>query len=273
MYLQLFFSPVPIVFTMSKSSNLKFMILCCWPSFQKPSITRINSSDRLKKFTVKSVISDYYLLSAGCYWLVPSEVSRLMYPFLVRPALSVDILGSSLWLHSAQFTASSADPLYSEPSPAELLSENIGILKQLPILLPVETLSALDWLTEQRIRAEAICPKWGLALEQLRSRNNLQCVILFARMCGLTVSQMSDGQQRTEQSVWSPAHLQTFPCGRAAAAINNCSAVWILTGTAARGHQGRWSAWLLMTAPALPPVATVFPLPTGHSTAQICYRL
>ena len=92
MYLQLFFSPVPIVFTMSKSSNLKFMILCCWPSFQKPSITRINSSDRLKKFSVKSVISDYYLLSAGCYWLVPSEVSRLMYPFLVRPALSVDIL-------------------------------------------------------------------------------------------------------------------------------------------------------------------------------------
>ena len=187
MYLQLFFSPVPIVFTMSKSSNLKFMILCCWPSFQKPSITRINSSDRLKKFSVKSVISDYYLLSAGCYWLVPSEVSRLMYPFLVRPALSVDILGSSLWLHSAQFTASSADPLYSEPSPAELLSENIGILKQLPILLPVETLSALDWLTEQRIRAEAICHKWGLALEQLRSRNNLQFVILFARMCGLTL--------------------------------------------------------------------------------------
>ena len=133
------------------------------------------------------MISDYYLLSAGCYWLVPSEVSRLMYPFLVRPALSVDILGSSLWLHSAQVTASSADPLYSEPSPAELLSENIGILKQLPILLPVETLSALDWLTEQRIRAEAICHKWGLALEQLRSRNNLQFVILFAGMCGLTL--------------------------------------------------------------------------------------
>ena len=79
-----------------------------------------------------------------------------MYPFLVRPALSVDILGSSLWLQSAQFTASSADPLYSEPSPAELLSES---MKQLPILLPVETLSALDWLTEQRIRAEAICHK------------------------------------------------------------------------------------------------------------------
>ena len=78
-----------------------------------------------------------------------------MYPFLVRPALSVDILP----LAAAQFTASSADPLYSEPSPAELLSENIGILKQLPILLPVETLSALDWLTEQRIRAEAICHK------------------------------------------------------------------------------------------------------------------
>ena len=49
--------------------------------------------------------------------------------------------------------------------PARLISENIGILKQLPILRLVETLSALDCLTEQRIRAE------GGNLSQVRPRS------------------------------------------------------------------------------------------------------
>ena len=85
-----------------------------------------------------------------------------MYPFLVRPALSVDILLPRL---CSVFCSAHRRIWPLLLGPARLISENIAILKQLPILRLVETLSALDCLTEQRIRAE------GGNLSQVRPRS------------------------------------------------------------------------------------------------------
>ena len=115
-----------------------------------------------------------------------------MYPFLVRPALSVDILLPRL---CSVFCSAHRRIWPLLLGPARLISENIGILKQLPILRLVETLSALDCLTEQRIRAEG--GNLSLALEQF-----------FARMCGLAPAQPSPAQPSPSTAFSYPHHHQ-----------------------------------------------------------------
>ena len=98
--------PVPMVLTMSKSSNLKFIILC-WPSEKKHGNLKKCTPSRQSEILLFSEYSFVMLSGVGLsYDCSPSEVSRVIYPFLCLKALSVDI---SMWwvFHSIFLTLGS----------------------------------------------------------------------------------------------------------------------------------------------------------------------
>ena len=92
-----------MVLTMSKSSNLKFIILC-WvcPSEKKILYKHFDNFDIVLQTNpewLRSLfaLSEYSFVESGArlsYECSPSDVSRVMYPFLCLRARSVDI---SIW--------------------------------------------------------------------------------------------------------------------------------------------------------------------------------